>query len=177
MHRDGTASSLKAGKVRRTITQLKTYRQFGAPEVTLVDVFICENGFMSKNRFPPDVLMDVVKEKLTELGFEGFGYQLLPFEHGKEDEADIGLIAIHSINNIMQTTFNILPSNNFGFRQPFSQLVDVINNFYDQQLSNLSKKRPKQIIIYCKNCRKFQLIDMKNEQNCPNCNENLVAQT
>jgi hypothetical protein len=176
LHKDGMASSLKAGKVKKTITQLAAYRQFGAPEITLLDIYICENGFMRNNPFPPKVLTDVIKKKRTELGLEGFGYQLLPFEHGEKQGEDLGLIAMPSRTNMMQTTLNILPSNNFGLRQPFFRLVESITNFNKQQREK-ERTNSNRITIYCKRCRKFQLIDMRNEQNCPNCNDDLVAQT
>jgi hypothetical protein len=155
---------------------MNAYRQFGAPEVTLLDIYICENGFMSNNPFPPKVLTDVINKKQAELGLEGFGYQLLPFEHGEMQGEDIGLIAMPSISGMLQTTFNILPSNNFGLRQPFFRLVESINNFNKQQREKEIKHKNR-ITVYCKKCQKFQLIDMKSEQDCPNCNENLVAQT
>src|SRR5437879_1144149 len=36
--KDGTGRSLKAGKTGRTMTQLKAYREFGSPAVSLLDV-------------------------------------------------------------------------------------------------------------------------------------------
>lgn len=106
---------------------------------------------------------------------EGFGYQILPFEHGKDGDVDIGLMAYNNSSFEMQTTFNILPSKQFGLRQPFSRLVDDINLFHDN-LGNVPRKAFHQI-IYCKNCRRLQLIDMKQVQNCPYCNDNLIVQS
>ena len=48
--KDGSALSLKAGKgkLKRTVTQLKAYRKFGSPAVSLIDVYVCEAGFMGE---------------------------------------------------------------------------------------------------------------------------------
>jgi hypothetical protein len=175
LHRDGRVSSLKAGKTKRTITQLKAYRNFGAPEVTLLDINVCEDGFLLNNQYPPEELIYSSHKKAIELNLEGFGYQILPFEHGKNGEEDIGLMAFRNSPFVTQTAFNILPSHKFGFRQPFSRLVDDINKFHEN-LGDIPRKSLHQI-IYCKNCRQFQLIDMKRVQNCPNCKDDLIIQT
>jgi hypothetical protein len=78
---DGTARSLKAGKTGRTITQLKAYRNFGAPNVSLLDVYVCEAGFMARNSFPPPPASQAIRAKIPELKNQGFGYQILTFEH------------------------------------------------------------------------------------------------
>jgi hypothetical protein len=175
LHKNGSVSSLKAVKTKRTITQLKAYRDFGAPEVTLLDINVCEDGFLLNNQYPPGELINSSHKKAIELNLEGFGYQILPFEHGKNGDEDIGLMAYRNSPFVMQTAFNILPSNKFGLRQPFSRLVDDINKFHEN-LGDIPRKAFHQI-IYCKNCRQFQLIDMKQVQNCPNCDDNLIMQT
>jgi hypothetical protein len=177
LYGDGSARSLKAGKVKKQITQLNAYMQFGAPEVTLLDIYICEQGFFKKNLFPSNALIDLIKEKQKELRILGFGYQLLPFELEEKNGEVQRITTIRSSINLKQNTFKVAFTNNFGLRQPFSRLVNDINSFYNQRLSTLSKKRPNQIIVYCKRCQQFQLIDMRKEQNCPNCNDDLVAQT
>lgn len=110
LRKDGTARSLKAGKIKRTITQLKAYREFGSPDISLLDIYLCEAGFMSHNIFPQAALHRVIKIKTSELHQNHFGYQLLPFEHGKDAEGDIGLLAMSPTNAPLQTTINILPT-------------------------------------------------------------------
>src|SRR5256885_11005672 len=51
--KDGTARSLKSGKVGRTMTQLRSYRKFGSPDVSLLDIYLCEAGVMGPHRVPP----------------------------------------------------------------------------------------------------------------------------
>ena len=38
LQKDGSARSLKAGKTKRTLTQLKVYKEFGAATTTLLDI-------------------------------------------------------------------------------------------------------------------------------------------
>src|ERR1035437_543201 len=171
--KDGTARSLKAGKIKRNITQLKAYKNYGSPSVTLLDIFICENGFMRNNVFPSKILQDVITHKQIELSKEEFGYQLLPFEHGKEKDYDIGLSAIAS-SNMLETKIKLLQSKNFECRQPFSRFVEDIDKFF-KSLGELPRKNFNQI-IYCRNCRQLQLIDMKKEYHCPNCKDDLIIQ-
>jgi hypothetical protein len=53
LSRDGSARSLKAGKTTRTMTKLAAYRNFGVPDVSLLDVFLCEGGFLRGSAYPP----------------------------------------------------------------------------------------------------------------------------
>jgi hypothetical protein len=173
--KDGSARSLKVGKLNRTVTQLRTYREFGAPDVSLLDVYICEAGFMSRNAFPPPVLRSSILKKVSELNRSRFGYQLLPFEHGQDTDGDVGLLAIPNENNPVQTTFNLLPSVADGPRQPFSRLADRINEFFEK-CGDRPRKHSDQI-VFCKACRQLQLICMKDQYECPACHSDLVAQS
>jgi hypothetical protein len=52
---------------------------------------ICEAAFMGANKFPPPSIRGVAEDRHRELAGEGFGYQLLPFEHGSRDgDDDVG---------------------------------------------------------------------------------------
>jgi len=173
--RDGTARSLKVGKLNRTMMQLKAYRDFGSPDVSLLDVYLCETGFMGLNVFPPPTLNDSISAKLAELGRDRFGYQLLPFEHGHDTGGDVGLLAMSSERNPMQTTLDMLPAGVGGHRQPFSRLADRLNEFFEQ-----TKDRPRKNfnqIVFCRACRQLQLICMKDEHRCPACRSDLIAQS
>jgi hypothetical protein len=46
---------------------------------------------MGANKFPPPSIRGVAEDRHRELAGEGFGYQLLPFEHGSRDgDDDVG---------------------------------------------------------------------------------------
>jgi hypothetical protein len=173
--KDGSARALKAGKLKRTATQLRAYRRFGSPEVSLLDVYICESGFMTRNKFPPPVLEATVKAKLTELHQERFGYQLLPFEHGNDRGNDAGLLAMPNARNPLQTTFNMLPAVTAGPQQPFSQLVAHLDEFFDSVKGRIRK--PFNQIVFCRECRRLQLICMQDSCECPNCQSDLIIQS
>lgn len=171
--KDGSVRSLKAGKIERTIKQLTAYRGFGSPDVSLLDVYVCEAGFSGSNNFPPQSFDTSLHAKLPELRRHGFGYQQLPFEHGKDLDTDVGLLAFSHQLNPFRTTFGILPAIPSQSRDGFSRLVDRIDTFFKK-----APDRDKYFncqVIFCKRCRQLQLIRMKDEQVCPTCGSNLVA--
>ncbi len=133
MLKDGSARSLKAGKTKRTLTQLKAYKEFGAASTTLLDIYVCEDGFLENNIFPTEAVNDVSNNKISELEPLGFGYQILPFEHMKEGDTDVGLFTpgglLHPKRIQGEANIDILSPNDFGHRQPFSRLVDDLNEF------------------------------------------------
>lgn len=173
IHKDGTASSLKIGKIARTITQLTAYREFGSSDVSLLDIYICEAGF---NFFPPSSLQEVITRKIAELSKDGFGYQLLPFGHGKDKDGDIGLHAFMPTRNPLQTTFNVLPAVASRPREPFSRLVGHIDQFFESASPNHLKSYGHQI-VFCRSCRQLQIISMRNTHICPNCQSDLISQS
>jgi hypothetical protein len=174
LRRDGSARSLKVGKTARTKTQLTAYRGFGSPDVSLLDVYVCEDGFMRGNAFPPQSLEESLNKKIEELGGRGFGYQLLPFEHGRDGDDDVGLLAMPSALNPLQTTFKILPAVPSELGEEFSRLVDRIDEFFEQTPERPLKSFNQ--VVYCLSCRQLQLIRMRDAHLCPNCGSDLVAQ-
>jgi hypothetical protein len=175
LSKDGLARSLKAGKTARTIKQLTAYRNFGSPDVSLLDVYICEAGFMDSNDFPPPSLDASLRAKLPELRGHGFGYQLLPFEHGRYGDADVGLLAVSPGWNPLRTTFEILPAVSSQPGDKFSRLVDRIDEFFEQAPNRPTKSFHQ--VVFCRRCRQLQLIRMRDEHVCPICGNDLLAQS
>jgi hypothetical protein len=172
--RDGTARSLKSGKTGRTVTQLKAYREFGSPEVSLLDCYICENGFVSRNQFPPPTLLPTLTDKTEVLRRERFGYQLLPFEHDRDADGDFGLYAYGNPRNPLQLTVNLVPVTAARPEQPFSRLADRLSDFFE----NLGERPRKSLrqIVFCRDCRRLQLIEARTDECCPECHSNLITQ-
>jgi hypothetical protein len=54
------------------MNQLRAYRQFGAPDVSLLDIVLCEAGCLAANAFPTRELVEAVATKLPELKDEHF---------------------------------------------------------------------------------------------------------
>ena len=172
LQENGAARSLKAGKTKRTLTQLNAYKAFGAASTTLLDIYICEDGFLSNHDFPTEEVRQVSNHKISEIKLNGFGYQMLPFQHKKEGDKDVGLFVPSNIQR--KTVVDILHPNNFGHREPFSRLVEDLDKFFEQQGERPRKSFSQ--IVYCKNCKRLQLIDMKTVYDCPICSDDLVQQ-
>lgn len=170
--KDGTARSLKTGKLPRTITQLRAYRNFGAPAVSLLDVYICEAGFLRQNAFPPPSLHDSIQAKVVNLHQHRFGYQILPFEHGKDGDDDVGLFLMQTGPSMLQTMVDLLPPLNSRPSGPFRQLAARIDDFF----GNTGGQAMKQV-TFCRECRRLQRVKMKVEYECPDCGADLVAQS
>lgn len=174
--KDGTARSLKVGKTQRTVSQLGGYRDYGVPSVSLLDVYVCEAGFMANNTFPPPSLVHSLRAKQAALAEEGFGYQVLPFEHDKSGDTDVGLRAEQVGGNVLQTTFNILPPVTSPAQQPFTLLADHIHEFFERMPGN-GEKYMRRIVTFCRNCRTLQLVKVREEDYCPSCGDDLIAQS
>lgn len=54
LQKDGSARSLKIGKTKRTLNQLKAYKKFGSAITILLDIYILEDGFLENNSFPTE---------------------------------------------------------------------------------------------------------------------------
>lgn len=175
LSKDGTARSLKIGKIDKLKKQLNAYRKFGSPDVGLIDVYILEAGFVGRQTFPPPVLSDVISKKRSELRREGFGYHVLPFGHGRDTEGDIGLFALQHRLCPLETNIQLLAAITSPPRQPFLKLAGRLHNFFERtknQHSNSSHQ-----IVFCRACRKLQLIRMSDEHLCPVCRSDLIIQS
>jgi hypothetical protein len=99
---------------------------------SLLDIYLCEAGFMNHNVFQPPAARDSITAKVAELSQNGFGYQILPFEHAKKGNVDASLKAMApNSSNPLQTTFDILPAFPFRPRDPFAHLADRIDQFFE----------------------------------------------
>ena len=165
--KDGTPRSLKIGKMRKVLGQLQAYREFGSLEVSLLDIYLCEAGFLDRMPFPPTRVFDSMSTKLRELKDQHFGYQILAFGHGKDGSFDVG---VHSPVPPFAT---VLPTTVTSARQPFSRFVDRIDKFFEEQKG---RRKSFNQIVFCRECRRLQMIRMKNEHTCPGCGSDLISQ-
>lgn len=173
--KDGTARSLKAGKVDKLVRQLNAYREFGSPDVGLLDVYLCEAGFLRHNPFPPPALNSIISAKKGELAHEGFGYQLLFFEHDRDEAGnDVGLYVPGLTMIPLKSTIDLLVSSKDKPRQPFLRFAGHLHNFFESA-SNCRGKNFHQI-VFCRACRTLQLIRMRDCDTCPSCQQELVIQ-
>jgi len=181
--RDGKARSVKGGKARKVMNQLRAYREFGAPEVSLLDIVLCEAGCLAANPFPTRDLFEAVATKLPEPQEEHFGYHLLPFEHGRDADGDVGLFTIHNEDRAGRRDYPMLGRPDFHILQPavtkvdegFMRLAQRLNEFFEAAAERPAKSRHQ--IIFCRECRQLQLIRMRDEEACPTCSADLIAQS
>ncbi len=57
---DGSGRSLKSGKTKDLVRQLNAYKNFGSPYVTILESYICQHGFLAKNKFPTDEMVEIM---------------------------------------------------------------------------------------------------------------------
>ena len=91
--KEGRPRALKAGKTDQLLGQMKKYRQFGCPEVSLLEMFVCEDGTLARHGFPPAACADVIRAKMAALAPEQFGYHILPFEHASSPWCKSGFVS------------------------------------------------------------------------------------
>jgi hypothetical protein len=130
---------------------------------------------MSYNTLPPSCLEESLSAKRADLSKSHFGYQLLPFEHEKDGDIDVGLRAIAQQGNPLRTTFHALPSVLHDLRKPFSRWAAHIDDFFEKTSDRPGKHFHQ--VVFCRKCRQLQLIRMRDEHTCPSCGVNLVVQT
>ncbi len=173
--KDGSARSLKIGKIDRLKKQLNAYRKFGSPDVGLIDVYLCESGFIRRQTFPPPSIFDAISTKHDELRREGFGYHVLPFGHGRDADGDIGLFALQHRLYPLQTNIQFLAANKSSPRQPFLRFANHLHDFFEKTKTQHSNSFHQ--IVFCRVCRKLQLVRMRDEYACPDCQSDLIIQT
>jgi hypothetical protein len=175
--KDGTARSLKLGKTARTIAQLQAYKGFGAADASLLDVYICEAGFMDSNSFPPNPVKEAVNKRMPALKSEGFGYEMLPFEHAKYGDIDFGLKAfsIPTWYGSPSRKIRLLAAPRTAPNDGFARLIGCLNDCYRREIERFGNNR-RVCVVYCRACRQMSLVRMKQAWLCGVCNKDLRLQ-
>ena len=164
---------------------MRAYRQFGAPEVSLLDIVLCEAGCLAANAFPTRELVEAVATKLPELKDEHFGYHLMPFEHERDADGDVGLRTFNIGDRpgrrdypmFGRPDFHILQAAVTNVDDGFMRLAQRLDEFFEAAPARQAKSRLRHQIVFCRECRKFQLIQMRDEEACPTCRADLIAQS
>jgi hypothetical protein len=185
LYKNGATKSLKVGigKIRKVVNQLKAYRDFGSPEVSLLDIYLCEAGGSMNYLYN---IKDSLSTKFSELKYHSFGYHVLPFGYGKREDHDFGLhflpapprFSLHPNPFMAFPVAAFLRAPVTPIRPPFSNLAERIDNFVKEQKDKGAYKGVFQhTVMFCRECRQLQLIRIKEEYTCPNCGDDLIAQT
>ena len=133
---------------------------------------------MNQNSFPPDPARRAILAKVPELKSKGFGYQILPFEHDKDADVDVGLKAFHvptwyrspSSNFKLLSAIHSAPVDGFAF------LIERLNKCYEREVNRMEKGRGFVCVVFCRSCRRLSLQPMRNASSCGVCGTDLRLQ-
>jgi hypothetical protein len=167
----GRPKSLKRGKTRDIVQQLKIHRKFGASEPCLLEMFVCEDGPVSLKHFPSPAVFDVMRERADALVRNNFGYKILPFQHGRDGDDDVGTYTIQHPYSRIQTASTIVRSIRTAASGEFLELMETLDGFAESR-----KSIGLHVIVFCKSCRRLGTVSMKGEAICPTCGSWLIAQ-
>jgi len=177
LHENGETHSLKGGKTQKILSQLDTHQEFGSPNVSLLDVYLCEAGFFANGKwdFHPSAQQSI-RAKIPELRRNRYGYQILPFGHDKYKDDDVGLFApAPFVGANMYTALDVLFPAVSRPRQPFATLASRINSVWESQKTGGPFK---QMVVFCRVCRSLKIVSTKADDfECPDCHDDLIVQS
>ncbi len=166
---DGSAKSLKSGKLDRTLTQLSKYREFGSPQTSLLDVFLCEEGRLeSGNLFPMPVFL-TMRDKQAKLASEQFGFYAAVVEHIKDGGPGVALRTPHC--GCGEIIHQVLHPRASEPGERFITLVETIDAAFD---ASTAVERPLPHMVFCAECKTLQRIHLRTHQACPSCGARLI---
>jgi hypothetical protein len=136
----GKPHSLKSNKIEGTINQLKIQRQFGSPNVSLLDLYLHEAGSKGFQHFPTKEVFLVVEKRARALQKQFFGYQVLPFAHKKNEQAeDFGIFTLPNPFQPRQAVVSLLKAPRSEARGAFLELAQHLSAFAESESKLLSK--------------------------------------
>lgn len=165
----GRPKSLKRGKTLEILQQLKIHRRFGSPEPSLLEMFLCEDSPISLKHFPSPAVFDVMRDRAAVLQKSGFGYKILPFQHGREADKDVGVFTVQHPTSHLQSVSTIVRPARTSPGGPFLELMQLLDEF-----AASTKSIGFFAIVFRKYCRHLGSIPMKSEPICPTCGSYLV---
>jgi hypothetical protein len=167
----GRPKSLKRGKTRNVVQQLKIHRKFGSPEPSLLEMFVCEDGPVSLKHFPSPEVFEVIQERADALVKNNFGYKILPFQHGRDGDDDVGTFTIQHPYSRIQTASTIVRPMRTAALGGFLELMATLDGFAESR-----KSIGFRVIVFCKSCRHLGTVSMKGDTICPTCGSWLIVQ-
>lgn len=172
--KDGKPHSLKAGKTKDVLNQLGAYRDFGSPSVTLLESYICEQGYLEKFRGLPDEVNRLAREKIPYFQNEGFGYQLLPFQQSTIGGKMVvsGMMRPGRLSPLLKILKPVVrPSSD-----DFVKLTEKIWGFIMANQNTSMAPVHKNLITYCSSCKSLCMIERKADPICPSCGKPILFQ-
>ena len=77
----GKPRSLKSGKTLQILNQLEVLREFGSPDVSLLEMYLHQAGSPALLSFPKEEVYLAIEKRWIQLRKYLFGYEVLPFGH------------------------------------------------------------------------------------------------
>jgi hypothetical protein len=169
LRRDGAVGSLKTGKFGKMLNQLRAHRKFGSPYVSLIEMYVCEPGFLLTKGFPPSLVTTESTRRAAELRRAGYGYQWLPFEH----DEDLDQVTTAPRRGAMRATTDLLRARQTPIGSGFRRLADRLDERFEAGRGNALKH----LIMFCRKCKQIQIVAMKDGDACPTCGDYLLQQS
>ena len=167
----GRPKSLKGGKTLDIVQQLKIQRSFGSPEASLLELFVCEDGPISLKHFPSPGVFEVIRDRADALHKHMLGYKILPFQHDRDGDQDVGVFTIGHPFSYIQTAMTIVRPQITAVKEGFLELMGTLDDFAESR-----KGIGFFAIAFCRYCRHLESIPMRSEPLCPSCGSSLVTQ-
>lgn len=183
--RHGRAISLKASslKTKQLLGQLMRYRECGSPSVSLLEIYVCEDGFFEQLTPLPRSVLAAIENKLTAVAEKRFGYSIVvtQFDQTSERESDLsdyyGLRVLNTNRNpgtpIIRGPSPLLTD----AHAPFTELTTLMENFVAHEIKAARTTLGRCIVTYCVACRRLITLDNRNDYRCRHCGDALAMQT
>jgi hypothetical protein len=166
----GKPHSLKSNKTEGILNQLKIQRKFGSPDVSLLDLYLHEAGSKTFTSFPTEEVFLVMDKRCRELQRQMYGYQILPFAHRKNEQAeDFGIFTLPNPFQPQQAVVSLLRALRTEARGAFLELAQHLSIFAESESKRLSKPLGVVVVTYCRACRNLCLIHKQDEVCCYRC--------
>jgi hypothetical protein len=177
--KNGRPRSLKRNKTERILNQLKIHREFGSPDVSLLELYHHETGSKTLKFFPTPDVFNVIQHRAKRLGNQLFGYQVLPFTYGRNEQGeDFGIFMLpNPFTTPRQPIFEVVKSLRTEPRGPFLDLAQHLSAFAESESKRLSKPLGSTTVTYCRACKKLCLIHRRDEVRCYHCFEPLAGKS
>jgi len=168
--KSGRPRSLKRGKTTGILNQLKTQRKFGSPDVSLLELYLHEVGSKSFKFFPTPEVFNVVELRAKQLREHLFGYQVLPFAHGKNEAGeDFGLYGLDNPFERLRPSIELLRAPKTEATGEFLDLAQYLWAFAESESKILSLPLGFVAITYCRFCKQLCLIHKRGAVRCYYC--------
>ena len=116
-------------------------------------------------------VFEVIRERAEALAKNNFGYKILPFQHGRDGDEDVGTFTIQHRYSHIQTASTIVRPMRTAPLGGFLELIATLDGFAESR-----KSIGFHVIVFCKSCKHLGTVSMKGDAICPTCGSWLIVQ-